>query len=460
MYKLFIAFRYLTSRPISLVSIVGIFLSVGALIVVISVMSGFLRDTKAFIRGTMSDIVITPYPEERSVNSIVYGDDPLPFEKVREIIRSVPGVTGVAPRFVRPALITCPDRIDRNKGSSKFSDINFTKVLGIDTVMESEVSRMDRLLVEFPSKKDQVARPEEPFFLEMKDRPPKHFSKSYPCILIGERKMKSLHLKRGDVVALMTLDESVLEAPRDGDELTVKPFEQKFFISGAFSSNNLQFDMEFVICEMSAAWEWLGLEGEVNEIYVSTENYETQGALIKHKIQLALSEVNYSAWVETWEDRNRVFLGAVRNERTILGVILGFFILIATFNVYATISMMVTDKTKDIGILISTGASAFGILQTFVTCGLFMWAIGSSLGTVGGYFFARYINPIKDAIEYVTGVQVFDPDVYNFKTIPVEISPIFISVIIVGTFFMCLFFSLLPALRASWMDPVKALRHE
>jgi lipoprotein-releasing system permease protein len=166
------------------------------------------------------------------------------------------------------------------------------------------------------------------------------------------------------------------------------------------------------------------------------------------------------ARVETWEDRNAIFLGAVQNERTILGVILGFFILIATFNVYATISMMVTDKTKDIGILVSMGATSLGILGTFIFCGLMMCLIGTILGAIGGYLFADNINPIKDFIEDLLGIQVFNRDVYNFSTIPVEISPTFIAVIIAATFFLCFLFSFLPALRASWMDPVKALRHE
>jgi len=164
--------------------------------------------------------------------------------------------------------------------------------------------------------------------------------------------------------------------------------------------------------------------------------------------------------VATWEQKNAIFLGAVKNERTILGFILGFFILIATFNVFANTSIMVTDKTKDIGILVSMGATPGGILGIFMSCGVFLWMIGSVLGAIGGYFFADNINPIKDFIEDTFNVQVFDKTVYNFTEIPVEIDPVFIGFTILGTLILCLIFSFIPAFRASLMDPVRTLRHE
>ncbi|MFH2002775.1 MAG: FtsX-like permease family protein, partial [Planctomycetota bacterium] len=109
---------------------------------------------------------------------------------------------------------------------------------------------------------------------------------------------------------------------------------------------------------------------------------------------------------------------------------------------------------------VSMGATSIGIMKTFVICGLFMWLIGSLLGAVVGYLFADNINAIKDFLENILGIEIFRHDVYNFRDIPVELSPTFIGVVVAGTFVMCLFFSLLPSLRASWMDPVKALRHE
>ncbi len=461
MYKFFIAFRYMISRPISLVSIIGIFLSVGALIVIISVMSGFLRETKAFIRGTMSDFVVTPIRSMHRVgDEVVYKEAPS-FETLRSAIKSVTGVSGVAPRFVRPALVTRSDGIDPYKNSSKFSDMNFTKALGIDPEYESEVSRIKMFLTELDLPSHCVDRVDDPFYISKKWKSPMLYSRDYPSILMGEDKFVRLGLEKGAVVTLATLDTKTLKDSLDKGS-DIKPFEQKFFVAGAFRSGNHQFDMEFVIIDMQAAWDWVGCENEVSEIYVACKEgaYDARGPEIQAGISNALMGKGLDAIVESWEERNAIFLGAVENERTILGVILAFFIIIATFNVYATISMMVTDKTKDIGILVSMGATSFGIMGTFVVCGLFMWLIGSLLGAVAGFFFADNINAIKDFIENTFGIQVFNKNVYNFREIPVEISPTFIGIIIACTFMICFLFSLLPALRASWMDPVKALRHE
>jgi lipoprotein-releasing system permease protein len=382
------------------------------------------------------------------------------FEEVKEAIQSVPGVIAAAPRFVRPALLRRSDGVDPLKGSSRFSDLNFTKVLGIDVTQEREVSSFDDFLRKLDSFTAGVADVEKPFFIPQNRKMAKYFSRDFPSILIGEDRMIRMGLSVGDVVTLATLDESALDQSKRIEDQDIKSFEKKFFVSGAFRTGNHQFDFQHVIIELDVAQEWVDAANEVSEVYVSVEDYERRGVTIRNGIKAALDKKDIYAEVETWEDVHAIFLGAVENERTILGVILGFFILIATFNVFATISMMVTDKTKDIGILVSMGATSVGIMNTFVLCGLFMWLIGSILGTIVGYLFAANINDIKDFIENLFGIEIFRSDVYSFTEIPVEISPVFIGVIVMVTFFMCLFFSLLPSLRASWMDPVKALRHE
>lgn len=460
MYKIFIAFRYLTSRPISLVSIAGIFLSVGALIVVIAVMSGFLRETKAYIRGTMSDIVITPLPDAYTYGEEIRMGGYPPFPLIEEAVRSVPGVTGVAPRFVRPALLRRSDGVDFFKGSSKYNELNFTKVLGISVKEERTVSNFNGFLENLDDPTTRVAQIDDPFKIPRERKDPKYFSRDFPSILIGEVRFSRMGLAVGDVITLATLDDSSVDEKQNLEGQDVKAFEKKFFVAGAFRSGNHQFDVQNVIIELTAAKEWIDVENAVSEIYVCVDDYSKNGFAIKTRIDEILDERRIHAEVETWEEANSIFLGAVENERTILGVILTFFILIATFNVFATISMMVTDKTKDIGILVSMGATSIGIMKTFVICGLFMWLIGSILGAVAGYFFADNINAIKDTIEQVFGIEIFRSDVYSFREIPVELNMGFIGFIMVGTFVLCLLFSLLPSLRASWMDPVKALRHE
>ncbi len=454
MYKLFIAGRYLRSRTISFVTILGIFLSVGALIVVVSVMSGFLRESMDFIRGNMSDIVVIPRPilytmPDGSTEKVEFND----FEAIRSVIAAVEGVKGVAPHFRVPSMIRRSDGQDTFIGFNNVAQFVVT-ALGIDLERETELTDFRKYLTDLNNPANRVEDPDNPFSLPDTMRNEEHFMSDFPFILIGEDRLERMELGKGDVVTLVTIDESVVE------ESTVKPFEQKFFIAGAFRSGHFQFDNEKVIMRIEDALAWVGAEKRLSEVCVAVDDYDKNARTIKAAIDKELTKAKIPAIVKTWEEKNSVFLGAVQNERTILGFILGFFILIATFNVFATTSMMVTDKTKDIGILVSMGATPGGILGIFLTCGFLMWLIGSILGAVAGYFFAMNVNAIKDFIEAALNVQIFNREVYNFTEIPVEISGFFITITLAGTFLLCLFFSFIPALRASLMDPVETLRHE
>lgn len=458
MYKLFVAGKYLKSRTISFVTIVGIFLSVGALIVVISVMSGFLRETKSFIRGTMADIVVVPRYEihtDGEGQDIRYALSDL--DKVYKIVGNVEGVKGFSPRFRLPALIRRSDGLDSYKGVTDLSHF-MVEALGVDVAKEYEVTKLREYLANLEDKTLEVADLDDPLSLPEDQRCREFFLSDFPSILIGEGRCKSLGLRKGDVITLVTLDEATAESALRGND--IKPFEQNFFVAGAFRSGHYKFDRGTVVMGLDAARSWVSAHDGLSEIYVSADDYERAGNQTAAAIATALQKEGIAAWVDTWERRNEVYLGAVENERTILGFILGFFILIATFNVFATTSMMVTDRTKDIGILVSMGATSSGILGIFMSCGVMMWFIGSTFGAAAGYLFADNINAVNSFLEEVFGVAIFREDVYTFKEIPVEIDACFMGATMLGTFLLCMFFSFIPALRASLMDPVETLRHE
>jgi len=459
MYKFFLAARYLRSRTISFVTIIGIFLSVAALIVVVSVMSGFLRETMAYVRGTMADIVVIP-----RVSAEVAADgsrtlrQQADFASLSRVIDAVDGVTGVAPRYVRISLIDRARGLDFQYGGMELS-ARAVKALGIDLERENLVTSFRDYLDNVRQPARRVIDPENPFHIPEEMHCIEYYNADFPCALVGEDKFSSLGLSIGDVITLATLDLSALEGTIE-EAREAKPFEQKFFVAGAFRSGHFQFDSQHILAPIEDVWKWVGTENEVSEVYVSVDDYEQRGEEIALAVDRALKAAGIDCIVQTWEQKNAVFLGAVENERTILGCILGFFILIATFNVFATTSMVVTDKIRDIGILVSMGATPGAILKIFLTCGLLMSLIGSSLGAVGGFFFADNINPIKDFIERTLHVQVFNREVYNFTEIPVEIDGFLIAVAILITLFLSLVFSFRPALRASLMNPVETLRHE
>ena len=129
-------------------------------------------------------------------------------------------------------------------------------------------------------------------------------------------------------------------------------------------------------------------------------------------------------------------------------------------SILAIFFMIVVEKTRDIGILKSLGASGWGIMGIFLGYGLALGALGSGVGMILGILFVRHINQIADWLAIATGQPVFDPEIYYFYKIPAIISPLTVGWIVLGAVAIAVLASVLPALRAARLHPVEALRHE
>jgi lipoprotein-releasing system permease protein len=163
----------------------------------------------------------------------------------------------------------------------------------------------------------------------------------------------------------------------------------------------------------------------------------------------------------TWEDKQRTILRAVSIERKITVIVQSFIFLLAWFGIYSILSSLVLEKTKDIGILKSLGATVGGILSIFMIIGLAIGVIGSALGIVGGIYFCKYINEIAAVVERFTGLNVFPPDVYYLDRIPVDRDPFAWAITLVCiAVAVSLLAGVRPGLKAARMNPVDALRYE
>ncbi len=143
-------------------------------------------------------------------------------------------------------------------------------------------------------------------------------------------------------------------------------------------------------------------------------------------------------------------------DRTTLFLIIA----VAGFGILAIFFMIVVEKTRDIGILKSLGASSRGVMGIFLAYGLLLGMVGSSVGLVIGLLFVRYINNIADLIGKITGHTVFDPSIYYFYKIPTIVVPRTIAWIVIGAVGIAVLASILPARRAARLHPVEALRYE
>ena len=147
-------------------------------------------------------------------------------------------------------------------------------------------------------------------------------------------------------------------------------------------------------------------------------------------------------------------------ETTILNILLFLIIAVAGFGILATFFMIVVEKTRDIGILKSLGATRPGVMSIFLGYGFSLGCVGSGVGMVLGLLFVANINRIAAWLESITGREVFDPTIYYFQEIPTIVTAGTVSWIVGGAMLIAVLASVLPAVRAARMHPVEALRYE
>ena len=179
-------------------------------------------------------------------------------------------------------------------------------------------------------------------------------------------------------------------------------------------------------------------------------------AAIRDKIQDVFQAQLYQ--VSTWRDEQGPLLAAVQMETAVLNVLLFMIIAVAGFGIFAIFLMIVVEKTRDIGILKSLGASGWGVMGIFLTYGLSLGLVGAGVGTIIGLLFVTNINEIADFLGRITGQPVFDPSVYYFYKIPTIVEPLTVSLIVLGSVVIAVGASVVPAIRAACLHPVKALR--
>lgn len=164
--------------------------------------------------------------------------------------------------------------------------------------------------------------------------------------------------------------------------------------------------------------------------------------------------------IRTFEDEYATLIGAIRNETGIVLVVFAIVCVTVVFLVLSIFWSMISEKTKDIGVLRSLGASRAGVAGLWLSYGLGLGVVGAGLGTVAAVLIVTNINAVHDAIKALTGAPIWDPSVYYFATIPAEMEPEKAVLVAVAGVVTAVFGAAVPAVRAAMMDPVRALRFE
>jgi lipoprotein-releasing system permease protein len=201
----------------------------------------------------------------------------------------------------------------------------------------------------------------------------------------------------------------------------------------------------------------------VSQVLIKLRNYETDRDAAQRDLYDALKEkrlIDSSCQLATWEEFRGSLLGAIENERVLLGIMLSLVLLVACFTVFAILSMMVSEKRRDIGILTALGATPRLSLMVFLAIGFWDALIGAFLGACTGVVLALKIDGIERWLSAALDVQIFNRNVYLFDTIPSVVEPLAVGAIVLGAFLCTLLFAAIPAWRAARLDPVEALRNE
>jgi lipoprotein-releasing system permease protein len=162
----------------------------------------------------------------------------------------------------------------------------------------------------------------------------------------------------------------------------------------------------------------------------------------------------------TWEDQNRTMINAVRKETALVLFIFSFVSMTAVFLVLAIFWAMVSEKTKDIGILRAIGASRTGVAGTWLLYGAAIGLLGAVVGFAIAYGVVTNINAIHEWLGEKLGLYIWDPKVYYFSRIPSSLNATHVTIVLAGGVLASCIGALWPALRAARMSPVRALRFE
>jgi lipoprotein-releasing system permease protein len=475
MYKLLLCWRYLLTRYLALVCIVSVMLGVATLIVVNSVMAGFSTKLRDRLHGMLSDVVI---------ESVEMEGFPDPEGQMRRIRESAVGqsVQAMTPTIEVFALMqfTVPRPVGDSTVTKK------VQLVGVDPQGRTEVGSFKEFL------KDQRGNPIPPSFepgaealarYRMRQMPPPpppppvaNFDPDAPpppedwartpktiCgAIIGHalgtfRDKK--HLPDGTVVN----EDRFFLLP--GDEITLTtvsgakmlPVIDRFLVVGYSKSEMSEYDSSHVFVPLDYLQHLRTMQDRATSIQIKLKNYGDAKTVVD---TLRKMFPNHTYMVNTWEEKQGPLLEAIVVERGILNVLLFMIVGVAGFGILAIFSMIVVEKTRDIGILKALGASNRGVMSIFLSYGLLLGTVGAVIGTGLGLTITTYLNEIEQFLTRITGHEVFDRTIYYFDKIPTYIQPSAVMMVNIGAIGIAVVFSILPALRAAMLHPVKALRYE
>ncbi|WP_339077134.1 lipoprotein-releasing ABC transporter permease subunit [Acetobacter sp. AC2005] len=407
-----VAGRYLRARRgerfvsvIAIFSLVGIALGVATLIIVMAVMNGFQADLMGRILGLNGDLTI--YGQGRTISQ---------YEDVTRKVRSVPGVVSATPLVEGQVLLSAGAY---NSGGM----VHGLTPQGLKDLKAVSSSIIAGSLDDFG--------PDD-------------------SIVVGVTMAERAGLGIGSGLTLVSPDGAATA-------FGTVPRVRRYRVVAIFDAGVNDYNSSVVFLPMHAAQIYFQMPNKATQIQVMTEDAEHVRP-VTLAIENAVGDPGLR--VLDWTNANNALFGAVQVEQNVMFLILTLIILVAAFNVISSLIMMVKDKTADIAVLRTIGASRGAIMRIFLMCGAFVGVTGTVAGTALGVVFCMNIERIRQLLQKLTGTNLFNPEVYYLEHLPAKLVWGQVVEVIVMALGLSLLATLYPSWRAAKTDPVEALRHE
>lgn len=424
-FATFVGKRYVMSREggalsgvIGTVSILGVAVGVMSLVVVISVMNGFDRSLVAKFMGVNSHIEIRPYPPSEEAL--------LTAAQSRGLIAALekhPDIVGIAPLIQRQTLL----QVDAGAGEAKIGAM----IRGIDPEREPEVTNLINSVL------PTVDTPEGA-------KPPyAHAKPGKREVVLGAELARRLGVIPGDKVyafgRVVTTANSAV------------PSLISLRVVGIFRTGLYDVDAGLAYTNIETAQRLiLAKDGEISTVHVRVRDPHRVGE-VANSLGTGLPR---GLWLRTWQDLNPEFFKALWIEKVAMFIILMLIVIVASFNIVGTLVMTVAQKTREIGILKSMGATSFAVQYIFLYHGFLIGMLGTLMGVAWGLWICRFVHLHIEKIFRMPG------GVYGLDRLPVVVEPSTIGFIVVCSMVICVIAAAIPSRRAAALDPVEALRYE
>jgi lipoprotein-releasing system permease protein len=414
-YEWFIGLRYLKAKRkqtfisiITVISIVGVTVGVTAMIIVLSVFSGFEKTLKEKILGTQAHLVVLKASQQ--------GMDH--YEEVLKQVQEVKGIVSAAPFILNQVML------------SSESNVTGAVIKGIDPDRVGKVTELAHNmkaggLHDLKGESDS------------------------PGIILGVELAKNLGVSLNDAIQVISPLGTITP-------MGMMPKMKRFRVVGVFYSGMYEYDNTMAYVSIEGAQKFFGMGARVSGIEIKTNDIYQ----VKEIGKEMRKKLGFPFWTKDWMEMHRNLFSAMKLEKIMMFIILVLIILVAAFNIISTLIMVVMEKYKDIAILKSMGASSKGILKIFVIEGLVTGIVGTVLGTILGLVVVFNLSGIQGLLEKLLGLKILASDVYYIDKLPSEVNPLDIALIVMTAILISLLATLYPSWRASKLDPAEALRYE